>query len=88
LGAVIGLLCGAAVCAMLEAVSARRRQAMGGYWQAPSDERYRDEPFTERREPEDGNWQDPPDERFRDRRAPEPDSWVPVHEVADYRFRR
>ena len=90
LGAVIGLLCGAAVCAMLEAVSARRRQAMtlNGYWQEPSDERYRDEPFTERREPEDGNWQEPPDERFRDRRAPEPDSWVPVHEVADYRFRR
>jgi polysaccharide biosynthesis transport protein len=89
LGAVIGLLCGAAVCAMLEAVSARRQaMTMSGYWQEPSDERYRDEPFPERREPEDGNWQDPPDDRFRDRRAPEPDSWVPVHEVADYRFRR
>jgi polysaccharide biosynthesis transport protein len=85
LGAGIGLLVGAAVCAMLEAVSARRRRAMtlNENWQDLPDERFR-----ERREPEDGNWQDPTGERPGDRRAPEPDGWVPAHEVADYRFRR
>jgi polysaccharide biosynthesis transport protein len=85
LGAGIGLLGGAAVCAMLEAMSVRRRRAtkLAENWQDLPDQRFR-----EWREPEDGNWQDPTDERFRERRAPEPESWVPAHEVADYRFRR
>jgi polysaccharide biosynthesis transport protein len=85
LGAGIGLLGGAAVCTMLEAMSARRRRAMtlGGNWQDLPDER-----FSERRVPEDGSWQDPTDERFKDWREPEPDTRIPAHEIADYRIRR
>jgi uncharacterized protein involved in exopolysaccharide biosynthesis len=86
LGAGIGLLGGAAVCVMLEAISARRRRAMAlaGNWQDLPDERFRDW-----REPEDGRWQDPTDDEYsRSRRPPEPDGWIPAHEVADYRFSR
>jgi uncharacterized protein involved in exopolysaccharide biosynthesis len=67
LGVGIGLLGGGAVCAMLEAMSARRRRAktLGRNWQDAPD----DEGIREKWVPEDGNWQDPTDERFRAWRA-------------------
>jgi hypothetical protein len=82
LGAIIGLVGGAAACVMLEAMSARRRQR---YESQPdlSDERYQDY-----EEPEEGEWQNPDDGRFRGRWAPEPNSWAPAREIADYRVRR
>jgi succinoglycan biosynthesis transport protein ExoP len=83
LGAVIGIVGGAAACVMLEAISARRRQAYHSRHDL-SDERFQDREATEY-----GDWQDPAaDGRFRDRRAPEPNGWAPAHEVADYRLRR
>ena len=66
LGGGIGLLGGAAACAMIEAISARRRRAAAL----------------------DANRRDLMDERLRDWRPPEPDSWIPNQEVADYRIRR
>jgi hypothetical protein len=58
--------------------------ALAGNWQDLPDERVRDW-----REPEDGRWQDPTDDEYsRSRRPPEPDGWIPAHEVADYRFSR
>ncbi len=85
LGAGIGLLGGSAVCAMLEAMSARRRRSMelARNRQNPPDMRFRDW-----REYEDGRWQEATDERSRNQRQSEPDDWVPGHEVADYRFSR
>jgi polysaccharide biosynthesis transport protein len=82
LGAVIGLVGGAAVCALLEAISARRRDY---YARRPnvSDERYQDW-----NTPEDSEWQNPADGRFGERRAAEPTSWAPAHQVADYGVRR
>jgi polysaccharide biosynthesis transport protein len=83
LGAVIGLVGGAAACVMLEAISERRRQAYHSRHDL-SDERFQDREATEY-----GDWQDPAaDGRFRDRRAPEPNGWAPAHEIADYRLRR
>jgi succinoglycan biosynthesis transport protein ExoP len=82
LGAVIGLVGGAAACVMLEAISAWRRQSY------ESQQDLSDERFQDWEAPEDGQWQDPADERFRDRRAPEPNGWAPAHEIADYRLRR
>jgi hypothetical protein len=82
LGAVIGLVGGAAACVMLEAISARRRRRYESR-QDLSGERYRN-----REVPEDGEWQNPDDGRFGGRWAPEPNSWAPAHEIADYRIRR
>jgi hypothetical protein len=83
LGAVIGIVGGAAACVMLEAISERRRQAYHSRHDL-SDERFQDREATEY-----GDWQDPAaDGRFRDRRAPEPNGWAPAHEIADYRLRR
>jgi uncharacterized protein involved in exopolysaccharide biosynthesis len=83
LGAVIGIVVGAAACVMLEAISARRRQAYHSRHDL-SDERFQDQEATEY-----GDWQDPAaDGRFRDRWAPEPNGRAPAHEIADYRLRR
>jgi succinoglycan biosynthesis transport protein ExoP len=83
LGAVIGIVGGAAACVMLEAISARRRQAYHSRHDL-SDERFQDREATEY-----GDWQDPAaDGRFRDGGAPEPNGWAPAHEIADYRLRR
>jgi uncharacterized protein involved in exopolysaccharide biosynthesis len=84
LGAVIGLVGGAAACVMLEAISTRRRRAH------EERQRYSDERFQDWETPEDGEWQDPVDGRSRDRWAPAPDAngWAPAHEIADYRIRR
>jgi uncharacterized protein involved in exopolysaccharide biosynthesis len=96
LGAVIGVVGGGAVCVMLEARRARRRQAYERWRAAVADERFSDRPAAE---PDDwapahemANYrfrQGPvTDERFSDRPAAEPDDWVPAHEMADYRLRR
>jgi succinoglycan biosynthesis transport protein ExoP len=82
LGAVIGLVGGAAACVMLEAISARRQQAY------ESQQDFSDERFQDGDAPESGEWQEPADGRFRDRWAPEPNSWAPAREIADYRIRR
>jgi uncharacterized protein involved in exopolysaccharide biosynthesis len=83
LGAVIGIVGGAAACVMLEAISERRRQSYQSRHDL-SDERFQDREATEY-----GDWQDSAaDGRFRDRRAPEPNGWAPAHEIADYRLRR
>jgi uncharacterized protein involved in exopolysaccharide biosynthesis len=87
LGAVIGLVGGAAACVALEAISARRRQAYGR--QAyESQQGFSDERFQDGDLPEGGGWQEPADGRFRDRWTPEPNSWAPARETADYRIRR
>jgi len=83
LGAVIGIVGGAAACVMLEAISARRRQAYHSRRDL-SDQRFQDPEATEY-----GDWQDPAaDGRFRERWAPEPNGLAPAHEIADYRLRR
>jgi polysaccharide biosynthesis transport protein len=79
LGAVIGLVGGAAACVMLEAISARRRKAY------ESQQDFSDERFQDRDPPDGGEWQEPADGRFRDRWTPEPNSWAPAREIADYR---
>lgn len=85
LGAGIGLLSGAAACAMLEAMSARRRLSMEF---APSRQDHPDERFSNWRDSEDPKWQDSIDECSRTQRPLESDSWVPTREVSDYRFSR
>jgi len=84
LGAVIGLVGGAAACVMLEAISARRRHAYDRRRHISDDERSRKwEPADE------GEWQQPaPDRRFKDRTEPAPNDWAPAHEVAEYRGHR
>jgi succinoglycan biosynthesis transport protein ExoP len=82
LGVVIALVGGAAACVILETISARRWPAYE-VQQDVSDERFQDSDAAE-----DGGWQDPVDGRFRDRWAPEPNSWAPAREIADYRIRR
>ena len=83
LGAVIGIVGGAAACVMLEAMSARRRRAYYSRHDR-SDERFQDREATEY-----GDWQDAAaDGRFRERWAPEPNGRAPAHEIADYRLRR
>jgi uncharacterized protein involved in exopolysaccharide biosynthesis len=82
LGAVIGLVGGAAACVMLEAISARRRRRYERQ-QDLTGERYQDGDL-----PEGGEWQNADDGRFRGQWAPEPNSWAPAHEIADYRIRR
>ncbi|MBR1279662.1 hypothetical protein [Bradyrhizobium sp. AUGA SZCCT0283] len=81
LGAVIGLVGGAAACVMLEAVSGRHRQAHDSRRDISDDERFRKwEPAEE------DDWlQSAAEGRFRDRRAPAPNGWAPAHEVAEYR---
>jgi polysaccharide biosynthesis transport protein len=82
LGAVIGLVGGAAACVMIDALGARRRQA---YWgaQGLSEERFRDsEAF------EDGTQLRSSDERFDERSISEPTGWAPARGFADYRMRR
>ena len=80
LGAVIGLVGGAAACVLLEAAGARRRQAYGRR------QGYADERFQDWAVPEDYN--DTSDERYRERWTREPDIPVPAHQVASYRFYR
>jgi hypothetical protein len=83
LGAVIGIVGGAAACVMLEAMSARRRRAYHSRHDR-SDERFQDREATEY-----GDWQDAAaDGRLRERWAPEPNGRAPAHEIADYRLRR
>ena len=84
LGAVIGLVGGAAACVMLEAISARRRHAYARRRHISDDERSRKwEPADE------GEWQQPAaDRRFKDRTEPAPNDWAPAHEVAEYRGHR
>jgi polysaccharide biosynthesis transport protein len=79
LGAVIGLIGGAGVCAMFEAMSARRRRAYAGPQHRP-DERFEDWEASEA-----GDWRS--DRRSGDRRVPEPSGYPPTHEIADYRLR-
>jgi uncharacterized protein involved in exopolysaccharide biosynthesis len=67
LGAVIGIVGGAAACVMLEAISTRRRQAYDSRHDLP------DERFQYREATGYDNWQDPAaDGRFRDGGASEP----------------
>jgi hypothetical protein len=80
---VVALVGGAAACVILEAISARRRQAYKAQ-QDVSDERFQDSGAP----PDEDEWQAPADGRFRDRWAPEPNSWVPARDFADYRIRR
>lgn len=84
LGAVIGLVGGAAACVMLEAISGRRRQAYDSRRDLSDDEHFRKwEPVAE------GECQHPAaDGRFGDRRTPAPNSLTPAHEIAEYRGRR
>jgi hypothetical protein len=83
LGAVIGIVGGAAACVMLEAIGARRRRAHYSRHDR-SDERFQDREATEY-----GDWQDAAaDGRLRERWAPEPNGRAPAHEIADYRLRR
>ena len=79
LGAVIGLVGGAAACVLLEAAGARRRQAYAR-------QGYADEHFQDWAVPE--NYDDTSNERFRERWAREPDVPVPAHQVASYRLYR
>jgi uncharacterized protein involved in exopolysaccharide biosynthesis len=82
LGAIIGLVGGAAGCAMLETAGARRRRIYRDR-QAIREERLQDsETF------EDSEWRSTSDGRLRERWATEENGWVPAHEIADYRLRR
>jgi uncharacterized protein involved in exopolysaccharide biosynthesis len=82
LGIVIALVGGAAACVILEMISARRRPA----FEAQQD--VSDQGFQDFGTAEEGEWQAPAEGRFRDRWAPEPNSWAPAREIADYRIRR
>ena len=82
LGVVIALVGGAAACVILEMISARRRPAYEAQQDVP------DEGFQDSDAAQAGEWQDPAEGRFRDRWAPEPNSWAPAREIADYRIRR
>jgi succinoglycan biosynthesis transport protein ExoP len=82
LGALIGLVGGAAACVLLESASVRRRRAY------ESQRDYSDERSQDWAASEDGDWRDTPEERFRERWARE--SNLPVrahHGVASYRLR-
>jgi hypothetical protein len=82
LGVVIALVGGAAACVILEMISARRRPAYEAQQDVP------DPGFQDSDAAETGEWQAPAEGRFRDRWAPEPNSWAPTREIADYRIRR
>ena len=82
LGAVIGMVGGAAGCAMLETTNARRRQAYRERGEIP-DERLEDSEI-----PEYSAWRPAADSRFRERWAADENGWVPAHQAAEYRLRR
>ncbi len=82
LGVVIALVGGAAACVILEMISARRRPAYEAQQDVP------DQGFQDPDAAQAGEWQDPAEGRFRDQWAPEPNSWAPAREIADYRIRR
>ncbi len=79
LGAVIGVVGGAAACVMLGAVGSRRREV----YEDQSEKRQRGSET-----PDEGEWQTAAEARFRERSAAESNGWVPAHQVADYRMRR
>lgn len=82
LGAVIGLVGGAAACVLLEASDARRRRQAYGNRQGYAEERFQDWATT----PEDYN--DTSDERYRERWARDADVPMPAARVASYRLSR
>jgi uncharacterized protein involved in exopolysaccharide biosynthesis len=82
LGAVIGLVGGAAGCVTLEAMGARRRPVYRSR-QDLSEEGLRDG-----QAPDNGEWRTASDVRLRERWAAEQNGWVPAHGGADYRMRR
>jgi uncharacterized protein involved in exopolysaccharide biosynthesis len=82
LGAVIGLVGGAAACVMLESAAARRRRAY------LSRRDVSEERLPDSETPDDDEWQAASDRRLRERWAAEANGWVPAHGIADYRLRR
>ncbi len=82
LGAVIGLVGGAAACVMLESAAVRRRQAYQSR-RDPYEEQLDDSETSDG-----GEWQAASDRRLRERWAAEANGWVPAHEYAEYRVRR
>ena len=82
LGAVIGMVGGAAGCTMLETTNARRRRAYREGDEIP-DERLEDSEI-----PEYSAWRPAADSRLRERWAPDENGWVPAHQAAEYRLRR
>ena len=82
LGAIIGLVGGAAACVMLESAAARRRQAR------QSSRNLSEERLPDSETADDDEWQAPSERRLRERWAAEANGWVPAHEFADYRVRR
>jgi succinoglycan biosynthesis transport protein ExoP len=84
LGAVIGLVGGAAVCVLLEARSVRRRRQAYERWrQRQSDERHQP-----RAAPEGDSWRETADGRLRERWARESNAPAAAHEIASYRLYR
>lgn len=82
LGAVIGLVGGAAACVLLEAMSKRRREARLGR------RAYYDSRFKEWAGAEDDGWSDTSDGRIRERWASEAAAPAAAQEIASYRLYR
>ena len=82
LGAVIGMVGGAAGCAMLETTTARRRRT---YW---GREDIRGDRPEDSEIPEYSAWRPAADSRLRERWAADENGWVPAHQAAEYRLRR